>query len=79
MYTVIETESMHPEYLYHEDYRTQEEAFERMRQMYGNIAIEGNPEVVRSGFGDDNAMVEAPDGNQIWWRILEINPQNKED
>lgn len=73
MYTFIETQTKHPDYFYHEDYKTYEEAYERMRTIYHTFAVEGNPEtIIKATINDNNAMMEESDGNQTWWRVIEI-------
>jgi hypothetical protein len=73
MYRVTETESLYPDYSYHEDYKTHEDAHKRMLEMYHYVAIEGNPEViVKAGWYENSAFVELCDDNTVEWEITEV-------
>ena len=61
------------EYNYHEEFDNYEDAFNRMRQMYHDVVIEGNSDAIeKSEFNKMSAYVLINDGNEIEWDIEEI-------
>lgn len=72
-YRITETEAYAPDYSYTEDYKTLQEARDRMLDMYHYVAIEGNPEAVEEAdIIERSAWVRLTDGNEISWDIDEI-------
>ena len=62
-----------PEYSYSESFKTLKKAQERMSQMYHDVAIDGNKEMIESATLDKrSASVVLVDGNEIWWDIEKV-------
>ena len=69
-YKVVERAKFAPEYHYEEGYDDLSDAKERMRQMYRQTAIEGNPELIeKADIHEMCASVTFVDGNEITWDI----------
>lgn len=72
-FKVTETESFVPSYKYSEDFDTIEEARQRMKEMYHETAVEGNPNAIESAeLYANSARVVLNDGNEIEYEIEEI-------
>ena len=65
-----ETELNVPEYQYTEKFDSLEEAQARMKDLYHNVAIEGDHEMIEhADINDIHAIVVLKDGNEIEWNI----------
>lgn len=74
MWRLTETERIDPSYSYSEEFKTQEEAQKRMKELYHTFAVEANPDAVSYGiFFENSAFVEYNDNNAIEWDIKEID------
>ena len=72
-FRVTETESFVPSYKYSEDFDTIDEARQRMKEMYHEIVIEGNPDAIESAeLYTNSARVVLNDGNEIEYDIEEL-------
>ena len=71
MYILVETEDFVPEYKYEEEYSTYEEAYERMKQIYHEIATNDNPIIDGGEILSNTAYITFEDGNAIEWNIIE--------
>lgn len=72
-FRVTETESFAPSYKYSEDFDSIKKARQRMKEMYHEIAIEGNPNVIESAeLYANSARVVLNDGNEIEYEIEKI-------
>lgn len=72
-FRVTETESFVPSYEYHEDFDTIEEARQRMKEMYHELAIDNDPDTIESAeLYANSARVVINDGNEIEYEIEEI-------
>jgi len=71
MYRLTEKEQKVPEYSYHEEFDTFEDAQERMRELYANVAYH-SPCIITTKVHDRSAAVLLNDGNEISWDIEEL-------
>lgn len=72
-FILIEREKFDENHTYQEDYDTLEEAQERMKELYHEVAIEGNPDAIEVGkLYERSAYVRINDGNVIGWDIEEV-------
>jgi len=72
MYILKETESFVPEYNYQEEFDTYEEAKQRMSELYNELAVNGNSDVIEeSGIHSHCAYISFIDYNEILWEIEE--------
>ena len=70
MYRVIEREKYAPDYKYEEEYENLSDAKERMRQLYHETAIEGDPDLIeKAEIFEMCASVIFVDGNEVTWDI----------
>ena len=73
MYRLTETEKKAPDYSYTEEFETQEEAYNRMMDLYHSFAIDTDANaVVTAIYFDNSAFVEYTDGNVLNWNIEEV-------
>ena len=56
---------------YQEEYNTLEEAQERMKEMYHNVAFHEEA-IERAELNERSAIVYVNDGNEIYWDIEEV-------
>ena len=72
-YIVTERESAVPDYNYSEQFNTYQEAYERMKEMYHELAVEGNPDAIKKAeIAENSAMIEIYDGNVVEWEIEKV-------
>ena len=72
-YILRERESAVPEYNYNEEFKTHKEAYNRMREMYHELAINGDPgSIIKAEIAKNSAMVEICDGNVVEWEIEKV-------
>ena len=70
MWRLKETELNVPEYQYTEKFDSLEEAQARMKDLYHNVAIEGDHDMIEhADINDIHAIVVLKDGNEIEWNI----------
>ena len=70
MYKVIEREKYAPDYEYEEDYFLLTDAKARMKQLYHETAIEGDPDLIeKAEIFEMCASVTFVDGNEVTWDI----------
>lgn len=70
MWRLKETELIVPEYTYTEKFDSLEEAQARMKDLYHNVAIEGDHDMIEhADINDIHAIVVLKDGNEIEWNI----------
>jgi len=72
MYRVVEREKYAPDYKYEEEYDTIETARFRVKDLYHQTAIEGDPDLIESADHGENwgyASVVFRDGNEVSWDI----------
>ena len=72
-FKVTETESFVPSYKHSEDFDTIEEARQRMKEMYHELAIDNDPDTIESAeLYANSARVVINDGNEIEYEIEKI-------
>ena len=72
-YIVTERESAVPSYRHSELFDTHEEAYTRMKELYHELAVEGNPDaIIKAEIAENSAMVEIYDGNIVEWEIEKV-------
>lgn len=70
MHTLVERESLYPNYEHREKFNSLEEAQDRMKDLYHSVAVEGNSDVVEDArLYERSAIVYLNDGNEISWDI----------
>ena len=73
MYILKETELFIPEYNYQEEFNTYEEAKQKMTELYHELAVNGNPNIIEeSGIHSHSAYITFYDDNEISWKIEEV-------
>lgn len=72
-YIVTERESAVPSYRHSELFDTHEEAYNRMKELYHELAVESNPDAIKKAeIAENSAMVEIYDGNVVEWEIEKV-------
>ena len=72
-YRLTERETFAPDYKYSEEFKKLTNAQARMRQMYHELAINGNPDAIQKAeINERSASVIINDGNEVYWDIEEI-------
>ena len=73
MFKLTETEEFDKNYCYCEEYNDYKSAYNRMLEMYREVAIEGNSEAIECAeIYERSAFVELNNGNVIEWDIEEF-------
>ncbi len=76
LYLVVETEDTDVTYVHIEPYKREEEALDRIKDLYHNNVVNGDiGNIVSAGISDDrkSAGYEMTDGVTVYWQMVEIN------